>query len=68
MAIKVPKGYALTGKYSWTKAKAEARAKKAKKLGYNVKVMKDKTKRIGKTGYVLVAELTKKGYGWKRRR
>ena len=67
MATKI-KGYSYTGKYSWTKAKAQERATKARKAGYSVRVIKAKTRKIGKTGYVLFAKTTKKGYAWKRRK
>lgn len=63
----IPKGFAYTSRYSWDKTKAEERAKKARKAGYTVKVIKAKTKKSGRTGYALVAKLNKTG-GWLQRR
>ena len=66
MTTKLPKGYQPTGRYSWSKEKAMKRAAKARKQGYKVRVIKAKTKVKRKTGYVLAAKTTPKGYGWAR--
>lgn len=66
MANEIPKGYAYTSRYSWTKLRAEERAKKARKAGFIVKVI-HATSKGGKKGYVLAAKPTKKGYGWLKR-
>ena len=62
------KGYAWTGAYSWTKAKAEKRADKGRELGYALKVIPAKTARGKKQGYLLLAKTTPKGYGWSKKK
>jgi len=66
--VKIPKGYAYTSRYSWTKAAAKKRAKKAREAGFNVRVISAPTKKTKRIGYVLVAKTTKKGYGWKKQK
>jgi hypothetical protein len=60
------KGYGYTGRYSWTKKRAEERAKKARKKGYDVKVVSASTKKKRRKGYALFAKTTPKGYGFQR--
>jgi len=50
------KKFIYTGKYAWKKANADALSKKAKKLGYNTKIVKLKTKLKKKTGYGIYAQ------------
>ena len=65
---KMPKVYGYTGRYSCTKSRAELRAKLAREAGLTVKVKKGKSKKSGKTGYLLLAKTTPTGRVFKRRR
>ena len=56
----IPKGYMNTGRYSWTKKNAEARAARAKKkYGFNLKVIKTTTSISKRPGYVIVGKVSR---------
>ena len=63
-----PNSYQNTGAYSWTKKKAEERAEQERKKGFNVKIVKAKTRNKKKTGYAFFAQVNEKGTGWKKRK
>ena len=64
---KMPKGYKYTGLYSWTKKKAEERAKIGNKQFF-VKVLPAKTVNSKRQAYALLAKLTKSKKGWAKRK
>lgn len=64
--VKIPKGYANTMRYSYSKATAQRRANKARKVGYLVRLVQGRTK-SGRVGYVLFAKTKNRGNDWFRR-
>ena len=57
--IPIPRNYLYTGKYSWTKVNVEKRAIKARKAGYNVKIIPAVI--AHKRGYALFAQYKHQG-------
>lgn len=59
------KTYGLSNRYSWSKARAKKRASKAKKKGYDVRVVEMRTAAKKKKAYALFVKLKKKSGKWK---
>ncbi len=49
--------YGYTGRYSWTKTKAKERAKKGRKKGFSIRILKAHTTSKKKPGYALFVKV-----------